>query len=202
MPEDTMTGPLSAREAHLRLLMLMSGRVSDDQLDVSWGPMMGGEDDFALTNLIAGLIHEGVPITEHEAELLHIAADGEDIDTDGVEIVPDGPQAAYYTFTPEGPDAPDDLDAAITTWAAGRKDVPWIGRTRRVAPHQDPGDPDTWVYVVRLAPDGNPPVIRGTIKTLMYGTGTDYPVEVFTRRQWLPPYQKAALAAAIELPAT
>jgi hypothetical protein len=184
------------------LCALLTGRLSDDIMDVVQGHFAGGEDQLAITALVLSLPDQRVAITPEELELCRSLLD-DPADPDLLQVtVVDSLPLPDYGFSPTAPDgAPDParVDEVITGLAArvGAHDV---RRTWR-APGPAGPNPASWIYLVRVTPDRDRLQVFSSITSdLWIQLRYKSPVTVLAVGSELPPYLAAADAASHSVP--
>ncbi|GAB1513272.1 hypothetical protein [Actinophytocola sp. KF-1] len=179
----------------------LAGRLSDDVLDAVRDHYSVGETEIAEAALLLGLALEGVAITLEEQDLIRAALyDPGNPDLDDVPVTDEVPPPAYrFTATgPAGAPDPSRADEVLAAEASAHGGV----RLHRVwrMPLEGAQDGATWVYVLEVAPEADVLSARGALASRLWvELEQRWLVEVVTEGAALPPYQAAALAAAVQV---
>lgn len=176
----------------------LAGRLSDTVLDAVRVHYFAGEEEIAESAMLLGLALEGVGVTREEHDLIRsVLDDPNNPDLDDVSVVEEVPPVAYR-FGPTGPpNAPDPTGAdALLAAEAPRHGGRRLRRTWR-EPLNGSGQSATWVYVLQVAPGSDElRAYSGLSSRLGVGLRLNWPIEVVTEGNLLPPYQAAALTGA------
>lgn len=178
----------------------LGGRLSDPSLDAIRVNYFVGEIDLAEATLLIGLSTEAVAITRSELGLIEaIVADPNAEEVRRLRVVGELP-ASSYTFSPTGPvDAPDPGPAGrVLVAEASRHQVHSLHRAWRTPRLQPSGG--TWLHLAVVDDDGDE---LGAYAALSSRLGVTlrvaWPLEVVRGQDHLTPYQRDALASAVQV---
>ena len=179
----------------------LAGRLSDDVLDAVRDHYSVGETEIAESALLLGLALEGVAITLGEQDLIRATLyDPGNPDLDDVPVTGEVPPPTYRfhatgPVTAPDPSRADEVLAAEATAHGGRV----LHRAWR-EPLDGARDGATWTYVLTVGPEADVLSARsGLASRLWVELAQRWLVEVVTEGADLPPYQAAALAAAVQV---
>ncbi|KAA2261101.1 hypothetical protein F0L68_18755 [Solihabitans fulvus] len=184
------------RAASVELTRRLTGRLADHVLVSARSLLAADERDVMAGMLVHTLALFGIPVDQHELDLLSVVAGRPDEPVGGVVLEPDAGRLRYR-FEPRTPGPPDrDLDHRhVLTWAAGN---PTTAR-RVLLAWREPEDgapmPPGWIYLLEIAEPGEVAGVQAAVQLTPGAVG----VEVMATGEHLPPYQAAVLAAGRQI---
>ncbi|MGW9207762.1 hypothetical protein ACWGR4_12290 [Embleya sp. NPDC055664] len=185
-------------DSAILFLRRMAGRLQDDTLNSLWNDLGAGEFEYLEDTIFGSLEHEGVGVTHSEARVLRsLLDDPEDARMQTLDLLPSEPDLLYSFSMDGGGEIADEFAAAA---AEAEPDVLRTLRVRREPNSEASPCPAAWIYLFESAAESYIPHVRLAlagqfVTTYRYA----FPVEVFGRREELPHYYEAALAAAREV---